>query len=193
MQTFKRHDTDSPLLLNVADATGAAVSVAGWTGYLNAVRVLDENGGAVVGPTITGTVTILDGAAGTSQYAWADGDLAFAGTYAYEVEWHKTGGKVQTTLGKPTFVVETDIADNVLTDVMPGGTIVVNSLTTDAAGAAIGTPPNGTRVVAYRDGEAVAADTVSTATWSLTLVAGSTYVLRDEFPGTPATPRTVTA
>ena len=192
MQTFKRHDTDPPLVLPVVDATGAPVVITGWTGYLNAIRILDVDGQTVFGPVIAGLVTVVDGATGQAQYQWAAGlDLVEAGTYEYEVEWHKSGGTIQSTIGRLQFIVEEDITDDPLSSSMIGGAATVTGATFNSVNVALGTPANGVTVAAYREDALVAKTVVAANAWSLTLHAGSTYTIQFEYPGKEPIPQTI--
>lgn len=196
LQRFKRHDTDSPLVLDIIDAAGAQVDTAGWTGNVNIVRVAefarpsnldsdnveDFRGLAVSGPLIQGQITEVGSAKGQNAYYWQDGDLEYAGVYEAEVEFDKPGtpgDRTQTTLSRLTFLVEPDISD----DPLSAGAVVIDETTLDSSGAALGTVPVGATVLALRDGEVVAQIKSANGGFTLGVDAGSTYQIVALYPG----------
>jgi hypothetical protein len=185
MFTIKQHDTRRPLLVNITNKDGTAKDCTGLTCYV----ICRAKG--VTAPIIRGLVTFtstpeapgLDIAAGHGAYIWQEGDTDVAATYQCEVETIDADGKRDTTLGFAEFVIEDDIADAPASAAMEGGTVPVTAATLDTTGKQLKTVPVGANVSAWLAGE-VKASTVSTdGSFTLTLVAGATYIIKVIFNG----------
>lgn len=96
---MKRGDTDPPVRVQVTDAAGNSVNLAGASAQFHMV---DEDGTVVLDKP----ATIVNEADGRINYEWDDGDTDTAGTYEAEFEITKQDGDVQTWPNSWNLIVE---------------------------------------------------------------------------------------
>lgn len=87
--TIKRRDRLPALEMSLTDRTGAPVNLIGAT-----ARVIVGRRGKA--PLVDAPAVVVDGAAGSIRYDWADGDTATAGSYLLEVEVTFADGRRMT-------------------------------------------------------------------------------------------------